>query len=131
MTDHDLIIEPAVRLAERDHDRGDGRSSTVISVRSIGRMKMTEPPLQTNKVWAVMLYSNSGDVRGGVRTAPHLFRTREQAMAEAIAWFPDQTFAWQRIDDDFYTAKLPNHTAYVRSWLLPPWWTLDEVAGRT
>jgi hypothetical protein len=41
-------------------------------------------------------------------------------MAEAIAWFPDQTFAWQRIDDDFYTAKLPNHTAYVRSWLLPP-----------
>jgi hypothetical protein len=41
-------------------------------------------------------------------------------MAEAIAWFPDQTFAWQRIEDDFYTAKLPNHTAYVRSWLLPP-----------
>src|ERR1700736_345662 len=110
MADHDLIIEPAVRLAERDHDRGDGRSSTVISVRSIGRMKMTEPPLQTNKVWAVMLYSNSGDVIGGVRTAPHLFRTREQAIAEAIAWFPDQTFAWQRIDDDFYTAKLPNHT---------------------
>ena len=36
---------------------------------------MTEPPLQTNKVWAVMLYSNSGDVIGGVRTAPHLFRT--------------------------------------------------------
>src|SRR3984893_17997438 len=86
MADHDLIIEPAVRLAERDHDRGDGRSSTVISVRSIGRMKMTEPPLQTNKVWAVMLYSNSGDVIGGVRTAPHLFRTRDQAMAEAVAW---------------------------------------------
>jgi hypothetical protein len=42
-----------------------------------------------------MLYSNSGDVIGGVRTAPHLFRTREQAMAEAIAWFPDQTFAWR------------------------------------
>jgi hypothetical protein len=83
-------------------------------------MKMTEPPLQTNKVWAVMLYSNSGDVIGGVRTAPHLFRTREKAMAEAIAWFPDQTFVWQRIDDDFYTAKLPNHTAYIRSWLLPP-----------
>jgi hypothetical protein len=83
-------------------------------------MKMTEPPLQTNKVWAVMLYSNSGDVIGGVRTAPHLFRTCKQAMAEAIAWFPDQTFAWQRIDDDFYTAKLPNNTAYVRSWLLPP-----------
>ena len=79
---------------------------------------MTEPPLQTNKVWAVMLYSNSGDVRGGVRTAPHLFRSREQAMA--IAWFPDQTFAWQRIGDDLYTAKLPNYTAYVRSWLLPP-----------
>ena len=46
-----------------------GRSSTVISVRPIGRMKMTESPLQTNKVWAVMLYSNSGDVIGGVRTA--------------------------------------------------------------
>jgi hypothetical protein len=56
---------------------------------------MTEPPLGTNKVWAVMLYSNSGDVIGGVRTAPRLFRTREQAMAEAIAWLPDQTFAWQ------------------------------------
>jgi hypothetical protein len=83
-------------------------------------MKMTESPLQTNKVWAVMLYSNSGEVVGGVRTAPHLFRSREQAMAEAIAWFPDQTFSWQRIDDDFYTAKLPNYTAYVRSWLLPP-----------
>jgi hypothetical protein len=41
-------------------------------------------------------------------------------MAEAIAWFPDQTLAWQRIDDDLYTAKLPNYTAYVRSWLLPP-----------
>ena len=81
---------------------------------------MTESPLQTSKIWAVMLYSNSAEVVGGVRTAPHLFRTREQAMAEAIAWFPDQTFSWQRIDDDFYTAKLPNHTAYVRSWLLPP-----------
>ena len=46
---------------------------------------MTEPPLQTNKVWAVMLYSNSAEVVGGVRTAPHLFRSREQAMAEAIA----------------------------------------------
>jgi hypothetical protein len=61
---------------------------------------------------------------------PHLFRSRKQAMAEAIAWFPDQTFAWQRIDDDFYTAKLPNHTAYVRSWLLPPWWKLDDSQGR-
>ena len=80
---------------------------------------MTEPPLQTNKVWAVMLYSNSGDVIGGVRTAPHLFRTREQPWPRP-SWFPDQTFAWQRIDDDFYAAKLPNHTAYVRSWLLPP-----------
>ena len=46
---------------------------------------MTESPLQTSKVWAVMLYSNSAEVVGGVRTAPHLFRSREQAMAEAIA----------------------------------------------
>jgi hypothetical protein len=83
-------------------------------------MKMTEPPLQTNKVWAVMLYSNSVEVMGGVRTAPYLFRTHQQAMSEAVAWFPDQTIAWQRIDDDLYTAKLPNYTAYVRSWLLPP-----------
>ena len=83
-------------------------------------MKITEPPLQTNKVWAVMLYSNSVEVMGGVRTAPHLFRTHQQAMSEAVAWFPDQTFAWQRIDDDLYTAKLPNYTAYVRSRLLPP-----------
>ena len=28
---------------------------------------MTESPLETNKVWAVMLYSNSGDVIGGLR----------------------------------------------------------------
>jgi hypothetical protein len=65
---------------EIDWDR---RSSTFISERSIRRIKMTEPPLQTNKVWAVMLYSNSGEVMGGVRTAPHLFRTHQQAMAEA------------------------------------------------
>ena len=81
---------------------------------------MTEPPLQTNKVWRSCSTLTPDHVIGGVRTAPHLYRTREQAMAEATAWFPDQTFAWQRIDDDFYTAKLPNHTAYVRSWLLPP-----------
>ena len=56
---------------------------------------MTEPLLVTNKLWAVMLYSNSEEVMGGVRTAPHLFRTHQQAMAEAIAWFPDQTLAWQ------------------------------------
>ena len=81
---------------------------------------MTEPLSQTNKLWAVMLYSNSAEVMGGVRTAPHLFRTHQQAMAEATAWFPYQTLAWQRIDDDLYTAKLANYTAYVRSWLLPP-----------
>jgi len=119
MADHDLIIEPAVQLTERDMIVGWGINHSYLG--TLDREdKMNEPPLQANKVWAVMLYSNSGDVIGGVRTAPHLFRTHEQAMAEAIAWLPDQTFAWQRIDDDLYSAKLPNYTAYVRSWLLPP-----------
>jgi hypothetical protein len=55
---------------------------------------MTGPPLQTNKVWAVMLYSNSGDVIGGVRTATlPASPERRYALREIKARFAPSIFS--------------------------------------
>jgi len=37
-----------------------------------------------------------------------------QAMAEAIAWFPYQTFAWQRIDYTSQTTQTPQRAGFIQ-----------------
>jgi hypothetical protein len=53
---------------------------------------MTESPLQTNKVWAVMLYSNSAEVRcANVARMGNLIEWRTVVICpiRALTWFAD------------------------------------------
>ena len=73
--------------------------------------KMNEPPLQANKVWAVMLYSNSGDVIGGVRTAPHLFRILPHPMTTSTFSFVVMVARMALIRVTSYIVALHRNTA--------------------
>jgi hypothetical protein len=89
------------------------------------------------RVWAAMLFPSGaiagGAVTGALRGSRRLHWTMREARAEAEQWAAEMSFGpirWETLDDQMVIGRNHNHTAVLRSILLPEGQPIEFTARR-